>query len=288
MITLSSNKYIEQLKSLWKLSFPDDSDAFINFYFDNVYEDDETVVVIKDDKVVSSLQIIPYPIKIGANINLAGYISGAMTHPDYRKQGLMRELLYAAFDIMKDKGYTHSFLIPQEEWLFDYYREFGYEKAFPINQSIVVDEPKMSTIYPNILRDRTIKVCASINEVDIDDFYMVYYRFLLEKDNAVLKNKQHIKNILGDLFNAGGALFYNDWGVAFTCVDNNSADICELFFHDDEIKNDFLCSIYQYYPQREIIYYNNPNAPFLKYKGMLKSLSGDTAETSIYMSMMLD
>lgn len=288
MIQLGAEKYKSKLKLLWKQCFPNDSDKFIEFYFQEIYTDENSLLLLKGNEVVSALQIISYPIKIGSVIYLGGYISGAMTNPSFQKKGYMSELMNASFERMKEMDCAYTFLIPQEYWLFDFYRQFGYKEAFPIceNTLPVISE---TPIISQLIRDRKIRIYDSLEKIDIDDFFIIYSRFLMEQKNVVLKTKQHLKAILWDLFDEKGLLLYNDWGMVFLYPKQEEVIIKEFFFYDSEIKQDFLFFIGQFSSQKKIIYYNNPNAPFLKYNGMIKSLD-KTVESvqNIYMSMMLD
>jgi len=138
----------ETLISLWKLCFPRDSERFINFYFNNVYANDETFVYVEDILPVASLQIIPYQIKTSNDLYKGGYISGAMTHPDHRKKGFMSELLNFSFDEMMKKGFDYTFLIPQEKWLIPVYEKYGYklcEPSYYPHKNIVLKTSKQWT-----------------------------------------------------------------------------------------------------------------------------------------------
>lgn len=115
------------LMQMWKCCFPEDTDYFIHFYFDNVYKSGETLVYEENGRQAASLQMIPYQLKIGDSFSSGGYISGAMTHPDYRKKGYMTQLLQASFDEMIKKGYDYTFLIPQEKWLIPVYEKNGFQ-----------------------------------------------------------------------------------------------------------------------------------------------------------------
>ena len=131
MIQYSQNKYKPYLKILWKRCFPKDTDSFIDFYYDKIYKDEETLVGLKNDQPVAALQIIPYSIQMGHQIRPGGYLSGIMTHPDYRKQGYMDKLLHAAFDEMAKNRYDYAFLIPQEKGLVDMYAKYGFRLCNP-------------------------------------------------------------------------------------------------------------------------------------------------------------
>ena len=134
MIQYSEDKYKPYLKILWKLCFPKDTAPFIDFYFDKIYKNDETLLCLENNQPVAALQIIPYLIKTANQTKSGGYLSGIMTHPDYRKQGYMNKLLQAAFDEMVKKGYDYAFLIPQEKGLINMYAKYGFRLLEPNSQ----------------------------------------------------------------------------------------------------------------------------------------------------------
>jgi len=145
IIQYSTDKYIFHLKTLWKLCFPKDTDSFINFYFDEVYNHAETLVCLKNDHPIAALQIIPYSIKTGKQIRKGGYLSGIMTHPAYRKQGYMDKLLQTSFDEMVKKDYDYAFLIPQNIELIDIYAHYGFrlcERSEHLPKNKVLKTPK--------------------------------------------------------------------------------------------------------------------------------------------------
>ena len=139
----------EALIQMWKYCFPQDSDRFVSFYFDRVYVNEEMLVYEENTIPVASLQMIPYRINTGDNFFLGGYISGAMTHPDFRKKGYMDALLKASFDEMIKKNYDYTFLIPQEEGLIAMYSKYGYRLCDPNRhppKNKVVKTPKQWSI----------------------------------------------------------------------------------------------------------------------------------------------
>lgn len=284
MIQLGEDKYKTFLTRMWKLCFPSDSDAFIRFYFEKVYKNEETLILLEGDIPVASLQMIPYPVKIGASISQGGYISGAMTHPDFQNKGYMGKLLNAALEMMKEKDYSCSFLIPQEEWLFNFYQKFGYIKAFPKYGS--------SAYHPSLNRDKAalpaINISAKSDEINLDIFFIVYSGFLQEKTNAILKTKPQVLNILSDFFDEKGILFYNTEGVAFSVRKENKIIIKEFFYTCDTVKKEFLERIADYHHSNEIIVLNDPLSGSSHNLGMIKSLNESDVPTDIYMSMMLN
>jgi predicted acetyltransferase len=284
MITSGKDKYKPVLKELWKLCFPEDTDTFIHFYFDEVYKNDETLVYLENGNPVASLQMIPYYLKNGEEIFSAGYISGAMTHPDFRRKRYMRELLLMSFDLMRKQGFDYTFLIPQEKWLFDFYGKFGYKtlESTPI-------QVKRGDEYPQFAESQCYIYKRMPDRAWIDQtIYPVYFRFLSEINQAVLKTKEQFRQILRNLFNDGGVLLTNEQGIAFTLKEDDCIMIKEFFYSDFKNKNLFLKNIYDYYSEEEIILLNS-SGNLIGKRGMIKQLNNDKPKiSSLYINMMLD
>jgi len=148
----------EILMQLWKCCFPEDSNLFIRFYFDKVYANEETLIYEVNTQPVASLQMIPYQLKVGNSFLRAGYISGAMTHPDYRKKGYMSQIMLTSFDEMIKKGFDYTFLIPQENGLIQMYTKYGFLLCEPTPRYIenkVLKSPKQWSIIQQLFFDET-------------------------------------------------------------------------------------------------------------------------------------
>lgn len=118
-----------ETRHLWERSFPDPR-AFIDLYFREKYRSDRNMVIVRDGRVVSALQKLPYPMTYGGSMLPVSYISGACTDEAYRCRGLMGELLERTHRTMYNEGTVFSFLIPASEELFGYYARFGYTPCF--------------------------------------------------------------------------------------------------------------------------------------------------------------
>ena len=282
MIRYGKDTDKEILMQLWKICFPQDTERFIRFYFDKVYANDETLVYVENNQPVASLQMIPFRIKTDDSFSWGGYISGAMTHPDYRKRGYMAQLLTASFDSMREKGYAYTFLIPQEEYLIDYYKKFGYENAFPeyFRSYPCSKESKLNA---------RVTIYTDFPTADFPILYALYSHGLMEKTNVVLKSELQFSNTLWDFFDGKGVLFANAKGFAFSSQKGKSIHLTDFFYRNEETKIEFLHTIDAYYSGKRTILYNDPTALVPKYKGMIKSLNPSIAtRTDIYMGRMLE
>ena len=118
-----------ETRHLWERSFADPR-AFIDLYFREKYRKERNEVIVRDGRVVSALQKLPYPMTYGGRMLSASYISGACTDEHYRKRGLMSELLNQTHRAMYAEKAVFSFLIPATAELGSYYAKFGYTPCF--------------------------------------------------------------------------------------------------------------------------------------------------------------
>ncbi len=276
----AQSKHRSSLMEMWKLCFHD-TEEFIDFYFNKIYKKEETVILLENDMIVSSLQIIPYEVKIGEKAVNAGYISGAMTYPEYQKKGYMSRLLSFAFDEMKKKGYAFTFLIPQEEKLIDYYTKFGYEEAFPTYfKNIKFTERRIPV--------NTFSIIENLSGTNWIKCYNRYAKFLSEKENVVLKSRQQFKNMLQDLFIDGGLVFFNEKGIAFVSPLKDRILVKEIFYSDVTMLEDLISCIQNKMDKDKFVFMHYDQGKY-RLSGMIKKLDKTFVfPQNIYMSMMLD
>lgn len=122
-----------QIKDLWDISFPEEP-IFNTWFFNEIYENQNTLLYCLDEEVCAMLQMFPYELKVGEKVYPIHYIYGASTHPAHRKRGFMHQLLQYACQEGALRGDIASVLIPQEKWLFALYGKYGYRPAFFIRK----------------------------------------------------------------------------------------------------------------------------------------------------------
>lgn len=189
----------EQVKKLWKQCFHD-SEAFVELYFDTLYNEEVNIALQEADSVIAALQMLPYPMTYSGNTVMSGYLSGVCTHPDYRGRGLMTQLLPKALQAMRQKGMLLSMLIPAEPWLFDYYARFGYIRCFDYAtfHYVANDHPDENILLKSI-----------------DYFTPAAWQYLYHKQVArqccVLHTEENFRTVVADLQLSGGKihLLYN-------------------------------------------------------------------------------
>lgn len=110
------------LKALWSLSFPEDSEAERDAFFEAVPLSD--CLVEERDGAVASMV---FDLDVTDGERRYQYIYAACTHPEKRGRGTFSALMNAALSAAKARGCAASFLHPAEASLEAFYARFGYQ-----------------------------------------------------------------------------------------------------------------------------------------------------------------
>ncbi len=119
----------EQLRPLWQLAFGDSAE-FIGSFFAAAYAPERCRVIVRDDRVAAALYWL--------DAEYAGqkfaYIYAVATHPDFRNQGLCRQLMEETHAVLTGQGYSGALLMPAEEGLRQMYGKMGYRECCNVSE----------------------------------------------------------------------------------------------------------------------------------------------------------
>ena len=107
----------------WKDSFKD-SEEQIKFYFDNIYNEKNYLVLEDNSKIVSSLHENNYIFNFNNESIKSKYIVGVSSDITIRNKGYMSKLLISMLENSKKKDMPFIFLTPINPKI---YRKFGFE-----------------------------------------------------------------------------------------------------------------------------------------------------------------
>lgn len=122
---------IEALKQVWQVCFQDSRD-YIDFYFDNAYKSQNTLICTDGNKMAAMLTMLPAILNTATHIHKGVYIYAVATMPDYRRLGCMSKLEEVAEEITRHKDQDFMTLVPQTPPLFDLYQSLGYQPCFSL------------------------------------------------------------------------------------------------------------------------------------------------------------
>ncbi|MCC2874813.1 GNAT family N-acetyltransferase [Lachnoclostridium pacaense] len=113
---------------LWKEAFPEDSEAFLDYYFGKKILDSQ--VIVKEDeggKMLTMAHLNPYKVRVRDRMYVLPYIVGVATASDSRHQGHMRDVLVTMLQDMHEAHTPFCYLMPASP---DIYRPFGFVYVF--------------------------------------------------------------------------------------------------------------------------------------------------------------
>ncbi len=223
-------------EQLWKLCFGD-SDEFIQFYFDRKYKEENTFTLYKEGKLICVLQAIPYIITIN-NLNYsAAYISGACTHPQHRNQHCMSNLLKETLEELKKRNIDFVFLIPQEQWLYEFYAKFGF-KPLLTNHIEKIQKPTIQPVFS------VINNSECVNKKKI--LYDLYKKHSVI-ENCINHTEQDFYDCMDEVYVSKGTILTietENKTVAFATANETRLEI----FAEEKYHNAFIhayCDIYK-------------------------------------------
>lgn len=180
MIFLANSESKAVVQDMWQICFAD-TPEFVEMYFSEKYQPENTLLYSADGQIVASLQMLPYTFSFYGREILAAYVSGACTLPEYRGRGIMGELLQAAFATMQERNIPLSVLIPAEDWLYGYYARCGYATVFEKDDEVI-----------------PLKEIVEATDQDIDRAYRLFDAVYRGRNLCVQKSRTDFNVIVKD------------------------------------------------------------------------------------------
>ncbi len=130
----------DRVIDLWQTCFNEDPE-FLQLYFRRVYNPRNLFAHTQQGNVIAMLHALPYTMQaLGANWQCS-YIAGVATHPDFRRKGLMQQLLTHALSQLHQQEIPLTALIPATPALQQYYQRCGYT-TLSTTQPVAITPPE--------------------------------------------------------------------------------------------------------------------------------------------------
>ncbi len=105
-------------RSLYQAAFPEDTERFVDFYYQFKTRDNRILTLEMDGEIVSMLHRNPYRMIVNGYEARCDYIVAVATALQHRHQGYMRTLLEHALRDMASEGMPFTFLMPASEQIY--------------------------------------------------------------------------------------------------------------------------------------------------------------------------
>lgn len=186
-----------EIRNLWNYCF-DDSPDFVEWFFNVRYEPLNTLVVAKDQRICSALQILPYDIALRDKKMATSYIVGVSTQPEDRGKGYVSELLIRSLETMRNRGQWISILLP---FNYGFYRKYGWETCYCYNE-YTGDRNSFSKLLGNV--DLSGKILPIKLPRDLSHLTSCYTSYVKSLNGYVIRDQKDWERILWDIKIDGG------------------------------------------------------------------------------------
>ena len=125
-------------RKLWEDVFPEDTAAFLDYYYFIKTQNNKIYVIEEDGKIRSMLQLNPYMLQIGTKKHLCQYVIAVSTEKDYRKRGYCRQLLLQSMEDLWQQKEPFVYLMPTSAAI---YTPYGFRFVYGQRQAKLCLEP---------------------------------------------------------------------------------------------------------------------------------------------------
>lgn len=238
MNSLSQDKLF-QARELWRHAFPEDSEAFVKFYFEEYVDPCNIKVLYEDEALVSMLHMNPYPIRWQGIHHEIHYIVGVATFEQFQGKKYMRSLMLSALNEMYENGETLTCLMPADE---RYYKSYGF---------VPIQKERLFEFEPRSIKGHDISDYLA-TEVTLDEvigLLPIYNRFKTRYEFTSNRGMRSFNSLYHELSVDGGRLIRFDKGedeayVAF--YEDEIISVKEVAYDNFEMLKviaDYLCEI---------------------------------------------
>ncbi|MCM1021391.1 MAG: GNAT family N-acetyltransferase [Muribaculum sp.] len=257
----------DAVKRIWKECF-DNSESFVNMFFSEVYDPDHLMLSEHDGKPVSSLLLQPFAINFHGVELPANYICGIATLPKFRMHGMMSALIRQALEKSYAQGAMLCCLNPTADYLYTYYRNFGFCPAFYTQMNCYTDA------HPFRHQGNYIRV----DNPDTDRAYEFFNRIMHSRPCTIQHSRlQYRQSLMENAVNGGSVIVLegNDGEIhamAFAVPDFGRVVVTDVLSDSADAENAVLNNVMQQFagmPLRIMAYYGNRPLE-LKPRGMAR------------------
>ena len=256
-IRYAIEKDLENIKDIWNYCFGDE-EAFVNYYFDNKYKPENTIIIEENDELMSSLQLNQYKINLNNKVYDTSYVVGVSTYPNARGKGYMKDMMDFALNELYKKEQLVSLLMPIDYRL---YKKYGYEHCYDqIEYKLNIEDLKQFKIVGDF---------EKITNNHINYMMDIYNEFLLNTNGYVVRDKNYYENLFKEIKCENGHMYIhkeeNYEGYIIYFIMEDTMFVREMCYKNIRSLNSMLKFIYNHNTQCKKVTIMSPVIDSIRY-----------------------
>lgn len=184
-----SEQEVASIYALWKEVFAFDDGGSIDDYFQRNFKREHCYIVKEKDEIVATLCAHPHTLCISNTLVESLFISGVITHPKHRGQGIMKRLFKQVFQL-----HVVCPLWTLQAYEPSIYSSLGFEEAYPYRRYTIDQLHRDGT---HISKTITPQDMHTLTTTFLKDFDGYEQRDITWYENDLLEAKAQGQTIFG-------------------------------------------------------------------------------------------
>ena len=238
----------DQVVSVWNYCFEDGED-FVKYYFENVYDENNTIIIEENDEVLSALQLNKYTIDLRDNKYDVSYVVGVSSKPEVRGLGYMKHLMTYTLEELYKNGEIVSLLMAIDYRL---YKRYGFDHCYDqIQYNLRTDE---------LLGFRLSSKLRKAMFEDAETLSRIYTKAMESLNGYAVRDEAYFNRFIKEVSSESGYIYIDEENNSYIAyyIQGDTFFVRELIYNNISSLKSMLAYIYNHNTQCKKTVINAP------------------------------
>ena len=238
----------DQVVSVWNYCFEDGED-FVKYYFENVYDENNTIIIEENDEVLSALQLNKYTIDLRDNKYDVSYVVGVSSKPEVRGLGYMKHLMTYTLEELYKNGEIVSLLMAIDYRL---YKRYGFDHCYDQIQYNLRTDELLGFRLSSKLRKATFE--------DAETLSRIYTKAMESLNGYAVRDKAYFNRFIKEVSSESGYIYSDEENNSYIAyyIQGDTFFVRELIYNNISSLKSMLAYIYNHNTQCKKTVINAP------------------------------
>ena len=238
----------DQVVSVWNYCFEDGED-FVKYYFENVYDENNTIIIEEHDEVLSALQLNKYTIDLRDNKYDVSYVVGVSSKPEVRGLGYMKHLMTYTLEELYKNGEIVSLLMAIDYRL---YKRYGFDHCYDQIQYNLRTDELLGFRLSSKLRKATFE--------DAETLSRIYTKAMESLNGYAVRDEVYFNRFIKEVSSESGYIYIDEENNSYIAyyIQGDTFFVRELIYNNISSLKSMLAYIYNHNTQCKKTVINAP------------------------------
>lgn len=238
----------DQVVSVWNYCFEDGED-FVKYYFENVYDENNTIIIEENDEVLSALQLNKYTIDLRDNKYDVSYVVGVSSKPEVRGLGYMKHLMTYTLEELYKNGEIVSLLMAIDYRL---YKRYGFDHCYDQIQYNLRTDELLGFRLSSKLRKATFE--------DAETLSRIYTKAMESLNGYAVRDEVYFNRFIKEVSSESGYIYIDEENNSYIAyyIQGDTFFVRELIYNNISSLKSMLAYIYNHNTQCKKTVINAP------------------------------